>query len=399
MSQTPSLAVRSLLRAMRKGEGGRINLQLPDGTRQDFGAGQLVCEGRIHSWDVLEQILRRGDVAVAETYIDGSFELDRPDGLIEWACRNEVHMKRAIKGIAVAMVLDRLRHWRNKNTLAQSRKNIASHYDLGNDFYQLWLDQTMTYSSAIYTPETPTLESAQTQKFERILQQCGAKTGDHILEIGCGWGGFFSHAVKSRGCRVTAVTISQRQYDFCLRRIEREGLQNHVTLLLEDYRTLRGEFDHVVSIEMIEAVGSSFWLGYFQKVRSLLKSTGKAVIQSITIREDLARSYANGTDFIQQYIFPGGQLPPPSAFATVSGNAGLKLVSMHAFAPSYERTLHDWRARFNQARGDVLNLGFDSRFLRLWDFYLAYCQGAFRIDRVGVSQFTLEPVAQSRLTG
>jgi len=380
--------VRSLLRAMQKGEHGRINLRLPDGTAQDFGAGELIFEGKIHHWEVLERILRRGDVAVAESYIDGTFEMDRPDRLIEWACLNEAHMKRAVRGIALAMMLDKLRHWRNKNTLSQARKNIASHYDLGNEFYQLWLDRTMTYSSALFENAQSSLEDAQTAKYERVLKQCGAEAGDHILEIGCGWGGFFSHAVRTRGCRVTAVTISQRQYDFCRKRIEAEGLNDHVELLLQDYRTLRGQYDHIVSIEMIEAVGREFWPVYFGQIKSLLKSSGRAVIQSITIREDLARAYAKGTDFIQQYIFPGGQLPPPSAFLKVGGKAGLELTDMHTFASCYERTLAAWRERFSRARTEVKAMGFDGEFLRLWDFYLAYCQGAFRIQRVGVSQIT-----------
>lgn len=380
---------------MERVEQGRIRLSLPDGGVREFGQGEMMLEGNVRTWDVFERILRRGDIALAEAFTEGSFETERPDQLVTWACNNEAKLRKAIYGLGVALVFDKIRHWRNKNTVAQARKNIASHYDLGNDFYRLWLDPTLTYSSALFTPEMKDLEEAQGQKYERILQQTGAKPGDHILEIGCGWGGFFSHAVRTRGCRVTAVTISKAQFEFCRQRVAREGLEGHVTLVLEDYRKLTGTYDHVVSIEMIEAVGRTYWPSYFAKVRECLKPGGRAVIQSITIREDLFRSYARGTDFIQQYIFPGGLLPTPSAVDQHGKAAGLDLANSHAFGLSYERTLREWRERFIRARADVRRLGFDEQFLRLWEFYLAYCEGAFRAGRVGVSHFTLAAPVES----
>lgn len=392
MSPRPSFAVRSLMKAMHKSPHGRISLRLPDGTQTDFGHGELACEGKIHRWDVLDQVLRRGDIGFAETYIEGSFEIDHPDRLIEWACRNESTLKKAIYGAAIPLAIDRIRHWRRSNTVQQAKKNIASHYDLGNEFYKLWLDPTLTYSSALFTDGAQGLESAQVTKFERILNQAGVKAGDHILEIGCGWGGFFSHAVRTRNCRVTAVTISQRQFEVCQKRIESEGLGGQVTLLLEDYRHLKGKFDHIVSIEMIEAVGQSYWPSYFGQIQSLLKATGRAVIQSITIREDLFKRYTSGTDFIQQYVFPGGQLPTLSAFSELGNSSGLNVIDMHAFPGSYARTLKVWREQFKAARKEVQAMGFDEEFLRLWEFYLAYCEGAFRVGRVGVSHFTLEPI-------
>lgn len=386
----PSLTVRSLLKAMRHAEHGAVRLRLPDGAWETFGRGELRCEGRLADWEVAEAIARRGDIGVAEMFIDGRLELDKPAELIAWACDNEKELRRAIYGVAFALIWDRLRHWRQGNTIKGSKRNIASHYDLGNDFYRLWLDQTLTYSSALFTPETPDLETAQVAKYERILRETGARAGDHILEIGCGWGGFFSYAAK-RGCRVTAVTISQRQYEYCRQRIANEGLGGSVELVLEDYRRLGGKYDHIVSIEMIEAVGISYWPTYFAKVRECLKPDGRAVIQSITIREDLFKAYAKGTDFIQQYVFPGGLLPAPSTFEKQGARAGLGVLDAHDFAASYERTCREWRERFLQAGTDVRRLGFGSEFMRLWEFYLAYCEGAFRSQRVGVSQFTLGP--------
>jgi len=392
MAAQPNLTARSLFKAMRHANHGAVRLRLPDGVWETFGQGEIQCEGRLADWEVAEIIVRRGDIGVAEMFIDGRLELDRPAGLISWACANEAELRRAIYGVAFALVWDRIRHWRQGNTLKGSKRNIASHYDLGNDFYRLWLDETLTYSSALFTPETPDLASAQTAKYERILKETGARAGDHILEIGCGWGGFFSYAAQ-RGCRVTAVTISQKQFEFCRERIAKEGLGGSVNLALQDYRQLRGRFDHVVSIEMIEAVGSSYWATYFAKIRECLKPEGRAVIQSITIREDLFNAYAKGTDFIQQYVFPGGLLPAPSTFERQGGRAGLGVITAHDFAASYERTCREWRERFLGVAGDVKSLGFGGEFMRLWEFYLAYCEGAFRSQRVGVSQFTLGPAA------
>jgi cyclopropane-fatty-acyl-phospholipid synthase len=393
MSGKPSFQTRKLLDVMAKAQTDRISLRLPDGTSREFGQGTLVCEGKVNNWNVFDRLLTRGDIGLAETYIDGSLELDRPDQMVAWACRNEKTLKKAIYGVAISLVLDRLRHLGRRNTVEQAKKNIASHYDLGNEFYKLWLDPTLAYSSAIYSSESQTLEDAQIAKFERILNQASVKPGDHILEIGCGWGGFFSYAVRTRGCRVTAVTISSKQFEACQKRITSEGLGDSVTVLLQDYRDIQGQFDQVVSIEMIEAVGAAYWMSYFQKIRASLKSSGTAVIQGITIREDLFDRYKSGTDFIQQYVFPGGFLPTQSTFSQFGNITGMGLKELYAFPSSYERTLQDWRKKFVEVRKDVSGLGFGDEFFRLWEFYLAYCEGAFRADRIGVAHFTLTPIA------
>ena len=390
MPHKPSFATRGLLKAMDCATTGRVRFNLPDGTTRDFGQGPLLTEATVSRWNVFDQILSRGDIGFAEVFIEGSFETADPDRIIEWACENETAMSRAIYGAAWALVSDRIKHWRQRNTLAQARLNIASHYDLGNDFYRLWLDPSLTYSSALFSDAHKTLESAQAAKYERILNQADVRAGDKVLEIGCGWGGFFTHAVKTRDCRVTAVTISKAQFDACQQRVKAEGLTGQVDVQLQDYRHIEGTFDRVVSIEMIEAVGRSYWNSYFQKIRASLRKGGRAVIQSITIREDLFKKYAKQTDFIQQYIFPGGQLLTQSTFAQAGAANKMNLIDLHTFADSYERTLRDWRTRFNAAREDVRHLGFGEDFRRMWEFYLAYCQGAFRIDRVGVCHATLE---------
>ena len=392
MSQNPSLKIKMFLNALDRGQNGSIRLQLPDGSDRQLGTGQTICEGKVASWSVFEGIIARGDIAFAESYIDGSFDVNRPDELIAWACENEARMRPAIYGKRIASLFDRLRHLGRKNTQTQARKNISSHYDLGNEFYGLWLDSTLTYSSALYRSPADSLEAAQAAKYERILDQLGAKQGDHILEIGCGWGGFLSHAVKHRDCKVTAITISQRQFEACQARIREEGLGQRAEVLLEDYRNIKGKYDHVVSIEMIEAVGEAYWAEYFAKVRSSLIGRGRAVVQAITIREDLFGRYRAGTDFIQQYIFPGGQLLTQSAFSRYGNDAGLEVVDLNAFASSYERTLREWKIRFIAARPEISRLGFGEEFFRLWELYLAYCEGAFRVGRTSVCQVTLEAV-------
>ena len=385
-----SSRTKKLLEVMKRGQSGRVALCLPDGRVEEFGDGALVCEGKVKDWTVFDSILTRGDIGFAEAYMDGSFEIDKPDELIVWACKNESLLRPAIYGALPSLLVDRIKHLIRKNTVTQAKKNIASHYDLGNDFYSLWLDKTLTYSSALFKSESDSLEQAQIAKYERILDQTGVKKGDHVLEIGCGWGGFLTHAVKTRGCRVTAVTISQRQYEVCKKRVADEGIEDHVDLRLQDYREIEGQFDHVVSIEMIEAVGRAYWPQYFGKVRSCLKPGGRAVIQGITIREDLFRRYMSGTDFIQQYVFPGGELLTESAVRSVGGLQGLSLVDLHAFPESYEKTLRLWRERFGEVKGEVTAMGFGDEFIRLWNFYLAYCEGAFRIGRTGVAHFTLK---------
>jgi cyclopropane-fatty-acyl-phospholipid synthase len=284
----------------------------------------------------------------------------------------------------------RLRHWLRPNTRAGSRKNIHAHYDLGNDFYRLWLDSTMTYSSALFEGDlTRSLADAQSAKYARILRELDAQPGQHILEVGCGWGGFAEHAARA-GCRVTGITISAAQLEYAQRRIAAAGLQDRVELKLQDYRDLDGHFDHVVSIEMFEAVGERYWSGYFGMLRDRLKPGGRAVVQTITIAEAKFERYRKGTDFIQQYIFPGGMLPSPQRFTGEASGCGLAVKHMHPFGQDYAETLRRWHQVFDCVETDVKAQGFDERFMRTWRFYLAYCEAGFRSRATDVVQAVLE---------
>jgi cyclopropane-fatty-acyl-phospholipid synthase len=290
--------------------------------------------------------------------------------------------------------LDRLRHILNRNTKKQARRNIHSHYDLGNEFYKLWLDPTMTYSSAIFPERSQSgdLMEAQLDKYDRIIDALDIRSGDRVLEIGCGWGGFFSRAVERKDCHVTAVTISSSQATYDEDKIEKQGMKKNVSLLKTDYRDIAGQFDKIVSIEMIEAVGEQYWGQFFSKVSSSLRSKGTAMIQGITIREDLFYSYRKNTDFIQQYVFPGGMLLTNQVFDEQSRRNDMNMVSVFEFGSSYAETLKQWRENFQKKAREVQALGFDDRFMRLWNLYLAYCEGAFRAGRINVGQFQMERI-------
>ena len=297
-------------------------------------------------------------------------------------------------GLGFARALERLRHWMNSNSKQQARKNIAYHYDLGNDFYRLWLDETMTYSSALFRSGQESLEAAQIAKYASMVDRIGAKPGDHVLEIGCGWGGFAEYAAGQRGLRVTGLTISQAQHDFAVARMQRAGLADKVEIKLQDYRDEQGRYDGIASIEMFEAVGQKYWPVYFDTVRNRLKPGKKATLQIITIDERRFDVYRRGVDFIQKYIFPGGMLPSPAALREEVRRAGLGLIGSLEFGQSYSQTLRRWHDTFNDRWDDVQRLGFDDRFRRMWNFYLTSCAGAFRFGNCDVTQITIErPVA------
>lgn len=278
----------------------------------------------------------------------------------------------------------------NSNSRKQAKKNIAYHYDLGNEFYSLWLDDSMTYSSALFLTGQESLEAAQRAKYASMVDRIGAKPGDHVLEIGCGWGGFAEYAAGERGLKVTGLTISQAQHDFAQERIKRAGLADRVEIKLQDYRDERGTYDGVASIEMFEAVGEKYWPVYFDTVRERLKPGCKATLQIITLQDKRFEVYRKGVDFIQKYIFPGGMLPSPSALRAEVARAGLAFVSSLEFGESYSQTLRRWHETFNARWDDVARLGFDQRFRRMWNFYLTSCAGAFHFGNCDVTQITVE---------
>jgi len=285
---------------------------------------------------------------------------------------------------------ERMRHWMNRNTKDQAKKNISYHYDLGNDFYGLWLDESMTYSSALFKTGQESLEKAQEAKYASMVDQMGAQPGDHVLEIGCGWGGFAEYAASQRGLIVTCLTISEEQLNYAKERIEKAGLSDMVTFKLQDYRDETGHYDGIVSIEMFEAVGEKYWPAYFETVRERLKPGRKATLQIITLTEDRFQTYRKGVDFIQKYIFPGGMLPSPTALQQEVAKAGLDFVRSVEFGESYSQTLRRWHETFNARWSEVQKIGFDERFRRMWNFYLTSCAAAFHRGNCDVTQITIQ---------
>ena len=370
---------------------GRFELYLPGGEviisegAQPGDTGVMV----INKWRTLTQLMRRGDIGLAEAYAAGDWDSPNLSTLMSVLARNIDRFKDSFAPRGIDRVWAILQHALRRNTKVQSRKNIEAHYDLGNAFYSLWLDPTMTYSSALFEAENDALEAAQKTKYQRILEQANVAPNSHILEIGCGWGGFAEVAAEA-GHRVTGLTISPAQLEFAQKRLKHASDQGTVNLLLQDYRDLEGRFDAVVSIEMFEAVGPQWWSTYMGKVQSALKPGAKAVIQTITMQDQLFDDYSKQPDFIQTCIFPGSMLSCPERFVGDAQTAGMRLTDQHEFGASYARTLRQWQTTFNAAQSEVRHLGFDTEFLRLWNFYYSYCVGGFEAERTNVGQYTFE---------
>ncbi len=371
---------------------GRLDFVLPDGRRfraEGRNPGP-VAELCVHDEGVFARLLRDGDLGFAEAYLDGGWSSPDLQAFMDLVHAGNDQLYDGFPGMMFVRAIERLRHWMNSNSPRQARRNIAYHYDLGNDFYRLWLDDTMTYSSALFRSGQESLETAQIAKYAAMVDGIGARPGDHLLEIGCGWGGFAEYAAGTRGLRVTGLTISQAQHDFAVARIARAGLADRVEIRLQDYRDERGRYDGIASIEMFEAVGEKYWPVYFDTVRERLKPGARATLQIITLEERRFDAYRKGVDFIQKYIFPGGMLPSPGALRREIGRAGLGLVGSFEFGESYSQTLRRWYQAFNARWEDVARLGFDQRFRRMWNFYLASCAGAFHFGNCDVTQITVE---------
>ena len=374
---------RLVFQLLEKLSGGLLEVRLPDGSCALFGDGEQGVTMQIHDEMTFSMVLARGDIGLAEAYLDGHWDSPDITGLLSLLAANREVLQKAVYGSWRNLLAARVRHWLNRNSKAGSKRNIMAHYDLGNDFYRSWLDAGMSYSAAIYRDtDDGSLRAAQDAKYRRILHQLQADAGQSVLEIGCGWGGFAEMAVAS-GLQVTGLTLSPAQLDWAQQRVPQADLR------LQDYRDTTGQFDHVVSIEMFEAVGERFWPGYFRTVAGALKPGGKAMIQSITIRDDLFASYRRGTDFIQQYIFPGGMLPSRAVFRAEAAKQGLSVIGEYAFGLDYARTLAAWRQAFEANWGDIQRLGFDEHFRRLWRLYLCYCEAGFLAGNIDVVQFEL----------
>ena len=384
-------AARMLFALLARLAHGEVRLTTPDGTVHRFGPGGDAprAELRFHDWRIAREVLTGGDVAFAEAYMAGRWETPDLTALLTVLASNQRALERAFYGHAWQRALLRLRHWLNANTRRQAKRNIVAHYDLGNDFYRLWLDPTMTYSSALFGADrNAPLAAAQEAKYRRILDELALPPGAHILEIGCGWGGFAEVAARA-GYRVTGLSLSDAQTAYARERLARAGLADRVEFRIQDYRDLSGRFDGVASIEMFEAVGERWWPAYFRAVRNALAPGGRACIQTITIADERFDRYRTQSDFIQQYIFPGGMLASPSRFAATATAAGLAPANAHAFGRDYAETLERWLAAFDARVDGVRAQGFDERFIRCWRFYLAYCAAGFASGSTDVAQYTL----------
>ena len=384
-------AARSTLQLLQRLVHGSLTVTLPDGSVQRFGQVEgLHASIKLNNWNVCSAVLRSGDIGFAETYIAGDWTTPNLTALLELMLINRREVEDVIYGSWLGRLAYRVKHLLNRNSKTNSRKNIHAHYDLGNAFYELWLDETKNYSSAWFETPDLSMEEAQHAKVRRALRMTDVQPGARVLEIGCGWGALAEKATTEFGASVVGVTLSTEQLAYANERMRRLLVDTRADLRLQDYRDIDDQpFDAICSIEMVEAVGREYWPTYFQTVARLLKPGGKACIQSIVIDDEHFERYIKGTDFIQQYIFPGGCLPCPSEFRAQAARAGLEVVDEFSFGLDYAKTLAYWRERFIHEQARVLQLGFDQRFLRIWEFYLAYCEAAFAQKSTDVVQYTL----------
>lgn len=383
------LKAKFALRGLLQMQHGALVLELPDGRK-------ALIEGRIegpraavklNNWNLASRAMTSGTIGVAETYMDGDWQSPDITAFLElFLINGEAAEKYSNGRKGIMRVFERIRHWMNTNTKTGSKRNISAHYDLGNDFYKQWLDPTMTYSSALYSTGANDLQSAQNAKYRALAEATGIRPGDHVLEIGCGWGGFAEFAASEMNCKVTGLTISREQLAFAEERIRKAGLADRVELRFQDYRDEKGLYDRIVSIEMFEAVGEKYWPAYFSKLRECLKPGGKAGLQIITIKPEAFDQYRSNPDFIQKYVFPGGMLPTQDHLAELGRRVDLSLVKDFGFGLDYARTLAEWRERFWNVWERVRPMGFDERFKRLWEFYLFYCEAGFRAKNIDVRQ-------------
>lgn len=371
---------------------GRVDFILPDGRhfRAEGRNPGPVAELHLHNDDLFARLIREGDLGFCDAYLDGWWSTPDLQAFMDLVHSDNEDIYDGFPGMALLRNYEKLRFWMQRNNRVQARRNISHHYDLGNDFYGLWLDDTMTYSSALFETGQESLEAAQIAKYRQMVDEIGAQPGDHILEIGCGWGGFAEYAAKERGLKVTGLTISEEQFRYAQERIAKAGLSDQVTFKLQDYRDETGSYDGIASIEMFEAVGEKYWPVYFNTVRERLKPGKTATFQIITVADRRWHVYKRGVDFIQKYIFPGGMLPSPSALRAQITRAGLGIVNSIEFGQSYSITLRRWHETFNAQWDQVAELGFDERFRRMWNFYLTSCASIFESTNCDVTQITVK---------
>ena len=372
-------------------EAGELRAVFPSSFQKVYSGGQVgpTADIQINSWKLVPRLLLSGDMGLAESFLSGEWETSNLTQLILLGDINERALGNAVTPSKFINLIEKLRHKRRDNSKRGSKRNIAAHYDLGNEFYSHWLDNSMSYSSALFKDFDEKLEVGQHRKYQRLAKALKLKEGDQVLEIGCGWGGFAEIAAKEYKCNVVGITLSNEQAKFAQRRMQETQLTNLVDIRIEDYRDVQGSFDKIVSIEMFEAVGEEHWRNYFQTIKTRLKPGGLAGIQSITIANEFFDTYKRRPDFIQKYIFPGGILPSEDKLNNAVSSAGLKILDDYYFGKSYAETLRRWQSTFEQKWGDIKNLGFDEKFQKMWRYYLSYCEAGFETGHINVGQFLI----------
>jgi cyclopropane-fatty-acyl-phospholipid synthase len=367
---------------------GTLDITLLDGRVMRFGGAEPgpAAAMTLHSYGFAARLINGGDIGIAEAYLKGDWDTPDLTQFLYLFCVNHDLIKHMLSNKPLMRFVQVVRHWFNRNTKRQARRNIYAHYDIGNAFYSSWLDSSMTYSSALYEEDTADLTAAQNNKYRRLAEAINLQPGQKLLEIGCGWGGFAEYVARSFGAKVVGLTISKEQRDFAQKRIQQAGLNEKVEIRLQDYRDERDHYDRIASIEMIEAVGEEFWPKYFSQLRDRLLPGGLAGIQAITIQDSMFQSYRREVDFIQRYVFPGGMLPSPQVLKNLGERFGVPVIRERIFGQDYAKTLATWRNNFRAAWPNLKPLGFDERFRRLWEYYLAYCEAGFLSGNIDVRQ-------------
>ena len=387
LPDVPKLA-RLAIRFASNLKRGTLDMTLPDGRVVRCGGLEPgpAAKMTVYNYNFAWRLAHGGDIGIAEAYLRR--EWDTPDltQFLYVFCVNHDLIQSMLGDKPLARFVQSVRHWFNRNTRKQARRNIYAHYDIGNSFYSAWLDPSMTYSSALFEDDTPDLTAAQHNKYRRLAEAINLQPGQRVLEIGCGWGGFAEYAAKNYDAKIVGLTISSEQRDFAQKRMQAAGLNEKVEIRFQDYRDERGQYDRIASIEMIEAVGEKFWPRYFAQLRDRLVSGGYAGIQAITIQDKFFQTYRREVDFIQRYVFPGGMLPSPQVLKSLGDKFGVPVIRERIFGEDYAKTLATWRDNFRAAWPNLMPLGFDERFRRLWEYYLAYCEAGFLSGNIDVRQ-------------
>ena len=380
-----------LLKGIKKFSYGSIQIEFSDGYIENIMAKKPGPKAmlKINKPNAAKEIIQGGSVAFAESYINKDISTDNLTNLIHYCALNNDQAESTFNISILKKIVHKIFHYKNKNTKNQAKKNISFHYDLGNKFYEYWLDKTMTYSSAIFNNKSIELEAAQNNKYKKLAELSAIKNGDQILEIGCGWGGFAEFIGNNYDCNLTAVTISREQYEYTKKRIFDANLSHKIEVLLCDYRNITGKFDKIVSIEMFEAVGKQYWNTFFKKIENILKPKGSISLQLITIDDNIYDVYKTNPDFIQKYIFPGGMLPSDKILKELINKTSLKINSIDSFSKDYAKTLNIWNKEFNKKWDKIEKLGFDENFKLLWNYYLSYCEGGFLSKNIDLKQIKL----------